>query len=285
MRPLLLIFITHFTFGQKQPPITINQIINAAQNNHSVHQSTWKHTAFKKAFLNNQYSKKDTTAQGLAFMSTFLTEKEFMQFKKNLIVLDFDRDGDLDVIFNGSYSKGYESEDCDIYMNLGNKEYKMTSAGCRLDQIIETKNGTELLSYKYPCCSDYLYNFYRVITNNRDSVIVKENHLFSNSLFQSTTSNSRYSIIQIDTKTVLYISDYLEKEIEYFRGQDFGNEYGTLNQDENVVLLEIKSTQDQQKWGFIKIDFSEKITKNKDILVYYDWYYQPTHLYCWIKLD
>lgn len=170
-------------------------------------------------------------------------------------------------------------------MNLGNKEYKMTSTGCRLDQIIETKNSTELLSYKYPCCSDYLYNFYRVITNNKDSVIVKENHLFSNSFFQCKTSNFSDSIIQINTKTVLYISDYEESELKYLNESDFGNEYGTLNQDENVVLLETKSTKDQQKWGFIKIDFSEKITASKDILVYYDWYYPPTHLYCWIKLD
>lgn len=55
---------------------------------------------------------------------TLTPETLHQKFAQNFHFLDFDKDGDVDVIFEGKECSGYESNSTILYVNLGDNTYQ-----------------------------------------------------------------------------------------------------------------------------------------------------------------
>lgn len=138
----------------------------------------------------------------------------------NFHVLDIDKDGDQDIIFDGKACPGFESGQVDIYLNSKGSFIEVLGvSGTTLD--FDLKN-MELVIHQYPCCADRLnyIKYYSIIDNESISFRLNSKELFTgrgnemgNHILPKTINENQKNILIQDTTILRWSPNLTDKDV------------------------------------------------------------------------
>lgn len=137
---------------------------------------------------------------------TLTPETLHQKFAQNFHFLDFDKDGDVDVIFEGKECSGFESNSTILYVNLGDNTYQDHFFP---GHVLNFSREKGLLSiYNPPCCATpysriHLVNFQ---TNPIESEFIQwiDNSIYIPKKPEFNSENFKDTLVELSPKDTLY---------------------------------------------------------------------------------